>query len=95
MGFETQEEAERWAENMEFRADQRKDDKMLHENDVRFAVEYEPTEQGHIARLEAALEWAAKNFDMIASIDLKHGRHASAALSAKQAKECRDAIAAR
>ncbi len=29
MGFETQEEAERWAENMEFRAEQRKDDAMM------------------------------------------------------------------
>ena len=29
MGFETQEEAERWAENMEFLADQRKEEAML------------------------------------------------------------------
>lgn len=29
MGFETQEQAERWAENMEFRADQRKEEKLL------------------------------------------------------------------
>lgn len=29
MGFETQEEAERWAENMEFMAGQRKEERML------------------------------------------------------------------
>lgn len=29
MGFETQEEAERWAENMEFRAEQRREERML------------------------------------------------------------------
>jgi hypothetical protein len=29
MGFETQEEAESWAENMEFRADQRKEERLL------------------------------------------------------------------
>lgn len=29
MGFETQEEAERWAENMEFLADQRKEERLL------------------------------------------------------------------
>lgn len=29
MGFETQEEAERWAENMEFRAEQRAEEKLL------------------------------------------------------------------
>lgn len=29
MGFETQEEAERWAENMEFRADQLKEERLL------------------------------------------------------------------
>jgi hypothetical protein len=29
MGFETQEEAERWAENMEFCADQAKEEKLL------------------------------------------------------------------
>lgn len=29
MGFETQEQAERWAENMEFRADQRREELMM------------------------------------------------------------------
>lgn len=29
MGFETQEAAERWAENMEFRADQRREELMM------------------------------------------------------------------
>jgi hypothetical protein len=29
MGFETQEEAERWAEEMEFRAEQRKEEEMF------------------------------------------------------------------
>lgn len=29
MGFETQEEAERWAENMEMAADRRKEERML------------------------------------------------------------------
>lgn len=32
MGFETQEEAEAWAENMEFRADQKKEERM--DNDL-------------------------------------------------------------
>lgn len=68
---------------------------MLHENDERFAIEYQPTEQGRITRLENALEWAAKNFDMIAAADRQYGKTASAALADKQAKECRDAIAAR
>ncbi len=63
--------------------------------DERYALSYQPGEQGHIARLECALEWAAKNFDMLAKMDEKHGRIASAALSRKQAKECRDAVAAK
>ena len=42
MGFETQEQAEAWAENMEFRAEQRKEEKMLHDKDERFAIEYQP-----------------------------------------------------
>lgn len=35
MGFESQEEAERWAENMEFRADQLKEERMLETPKVR------------------------------------------------------------
>ena len=64
-------------------------------NDERYAIEYQPTEHGRIARLENALEWAAKNFEMIAAIDRKYGRTESATVSDKQAAECRAAIAAK
>lgn len=67
----------------------------MNATDDRFAIEYQPTEVGHIRRLEAALEWAAKNFDMLAAIDRKYGRTESATVSDKQAAECRAAIAAK
>ena len=40
MGFETQEEAERWAENMEFLADKRKEERMLMSDGERAIEEF-------------------------------------------------------
>lgn len=49
MGFETQEQAERWAENIEMQADAAKENKLL-----------KPTDKERIAILHAALTGVAR-----------------------------------